>query len=236
MSKHLLVAAILAAPLPATAGEWSGEIAAGYLATTGNSSARALNAKAGLTYVSGPWKNALVASATNSSRQGASTGEAYFAGNKLDYGFTERDYLFFAVEWAKDLFGGIRERTSETVGYGRHLLLGPVHKLDAEIGGGLRQTEEQSSGEKHNDPIARAALIYGWKISETSALAQNVKAEYGASNTSIESATELKLMIIGTLAATLSYHVKHNTNVAPGIGRTDTQTVANLSYGFGSKD
>src|SRR3546814_6841247 len=49
------------------------------------------------------------------------------ANEQLDYNFTTRDYAFVAVEWNKDLFAAIRERTSETAGYGRHVLIGPTH-------------------------------------------------------------------------------------------------------------
>jgi putative salt-induced outer membrane protein len=235
MFNRIAVAALLSVPAVASAGDWSGEAAAGYLATSGNAETSSLNAKFGLNYLAGPWKNALLASAVSSSDEGSSTAERYFVGNKLDYGFTERDYVFLALEFEKDLFGGIRQRTSETVGYGRHLLLGPVHKLDAEIGAGVRQTEEQLTGDTHDDVIGRGALTYGWKISDSSAFAQLLKTESGESNTYVESVSELKLTIIGSLAAALSYTVKHNTDVPAGTEKTDTFTAVNLAYGFGAE-
>ena len=234
MLKLAAAAALLAAPVCAFCGDWSGAVAAGYIATSGNSDTRALNAKTELHWRQGPWQNKLNASALNTAEKGASTGERYFAGDKLSYDFTERNYVFTALEFDKDLFGGIRQRTSETVGYGRHILPGPVHKLDGELGGGVRQTEEQVSRDHHDDVIGRAELNYGWKISDTSTFAQVLKSEFGKSNTLLESATELKVVVIGRLAAALSYTVKHNTHVADGVGKTDTATAINLSYSFGA--
>src|SRR5438128_547529 len=101
-------AALLVCPGMACAGDWSGQAALGYLATSGNSSARSLNAKAAVDYKTGRWKNAFVASAISSADKGASTAERYAAGDKVDYGFTERDYVFADLEFEKDLFGGIR--------------------------------------------------------------------------------------------------------------------------------
>ena len=205
MLKLASAAALLAAPVCAFCGDWSGEISAGYLATSGNSDTRALNAKTTVNWVQGPWRDTLNASAINTAEKGASTGERYFASDKLDYEFTERDYVFAAVEFEKDLFGGIRQRTSETMGYGRHILLGPVHRLDGELGAGERQTEEQLSRDHHDDVIGRAGLNYGWKISDSSTFTQSVRSEFGKSNTLIESTTELKVTIVGSLAAALSY-------------------------------
>ena len=236
MLKPTSLAVLLAIPACAFGGDWSGELAAGYLATSGNSSTRALNAKAQVGWTQGPWKNVLLGSAINTAERGAVTAERYLTTDKLTYDFAERNYVFLALEFEKDLFGGIRTRSSETAGYGRHFLSGPVHKLDGELGAGARQTEEQLTRDHHDDAVGRAALIYGWKISDTSAFSQLLKSESGRSNTLVESTTELKLEVIGRLAAALSYTVKYNTHVPEGVGKTDTFTAVNLSYGFGTAE
>ncbi|MFA5939022.1 MAG: DUF481 domain-containing protein [Sinimarinibacterium sp.] len=213
--------------------QWSGEGALGYLATSGNTSTKSLNGKVKVDYTTDAWKNSFQGLGVYSADQDESTAERYGASDKLDWNLSELDYVFAAIDWEKDLFGGIRERISETVGYGRHVLNGPAHMLDLEIGVGARQTEENLTGDRNDDFIVRGLGKYGYKLSETSQFLQVLKVETGESNTYGESVSELKLSIVGNLFAGLSYTVKHNTDVPAGTEKTDTYTAVSVSYVFG---
>lgn len=232
MRRPLLMAPFLFMPQLAHAGDWKGEAGAGLLATSGNSETQSINGKFVLDYLETRWKNAFTATALNNGDEEGTTAERYTVGDKLDYNLDPKNYLFGAVDYEKDLFGGFRERTAETVGYGRHILTGPVHALDAEIGGGARQTEEQDTGEKENEAIGRAGGRYMWTISETSAFAQSLKVEYGKSNTFTEAMSELKLSIVGSLFVALSFTTRNNSDVPADTKKTDTFTAASLSYAF----
>ena len=214
------------------AGEWKGEAGAGLLTTSGNSETESLNGSFLLEYLAKPWKNTFTATGINNGDEEGRTAERYSVGNKTDYDFTENDYLFLALEWEKDLFGGIRERTSQAIGYGRHILTGPTHILDAEIGGGLRQTEEQDTGIEEEEAIARLSGKYQWIISDTSAFSQTVKVEHGSSNTFYETISGLKLSIIGNLFANITFTTRTNSDVPPDTKKTDTETAISLSYAF----
>lgn len=232
MLRHTLIAGLFLAPLATHAGDWKGEAGAGLLATSGNSETQSINGKFLLDYLQARWKNAFTATALNNGDEDGTTAERYTVGNKLDYNLDPKNYLFGAVDFEKDLFGGFRERTAETVGYGRHILTGPVHTLDAEIGGGARQTEEQGTGDKQNEAIVRAGGKYVWKISETSAFAQALKVEYGKSNTFTEAISELKLSVLGNLFAAVSFTTRNNSDVPVDTKKTDTFTAVSLSYAF----
>ncbi len=234
MVRRTAFAVMLVAPAIAHS-EWKGEAGAGLLTTSGNSKAQSFNGKFLLDWKSGEWRNHLNAVAINNGDEEGRSAERYSVGDKLDYNFTERDYLFGAVDWEKDLFGGFRERTAETAGYGRHILLGPVHTLDAEIGAGWRETEEQDTGDKQSEAIGRAGGRYQWKISDTSAFAQSLKVEYGNSNTFTEAISELRMSVVGNIFASISFTVRNNSDVPPDTRKTDTVTSVNLSYAFGTK-
>jgi putative salt-induced outer membrane protein len=227
-----ILAALLLSPALSHA-DWKGEAAAGLLTTSGNSESESFNGKFLLDWTRAPWKNSFSATAINQGDEDGRTAERYTVGNKLDWHLTGRDYLFGAVDWEKDLFGGFRERTAETVGYGRHILTGPVHTLDLEIGAGARQTEEQDTGDKENEAIGRIGGKYRWKISDHSAFAQSVKVEHGKDNTFTESISELKLTVIGNLFASLSFTLRNNSDVPDDSKKTDTFTAVNLGYAFG---
>jgi putative salt-induced outer membrane protein len=237
-TRILAALACLAAPTLALAADpngWSGEAGLGYLASNGNTKTSSMNAKFALNYVEDQWKNAFQATAFTASNEGASTGERYSASDELHYSFTEHDYVFGNAEYDKDLFGPIGERTVETAGYGRHVLTGPVHTLDLEIGAGARQAITNDTDQREDDAIVRLGGKYAWKISATSAFSQSLKIESGSTDTYTESVTELKFNVVGNIFASASYTLRNNTKVPPGIGRTDTFTALNLSYTFGVK-
>ncbi len=232
MLGRLLVLCSLVCVSSAYAG-WSGELELGYLASSGNTQAESLNGKFGLDYAGDQWKNALIASGVYTTDEGETSAERYAAADTLSWDVSAHDYLFVALDWEKDLFGGVRERLSETAGYGRHVLTGPKHVLDIELGAGARQTQANDTGERQNDTIVRGKAAYQLALSETSRFRQSLKAESGESNTYVESLSELKLSIVGNLYAVLSYTVHHNSDVPAGSEKTDTFTAVNLSYSFG---
>jgi putative salt-induced outer membrane protein len=226
------------APPPPPPPPWSGEASAGLIVTTGNSESETFNAKGEVIYQSRIWRNTLNATAIKTQQTDKVTGieartaERYLVGNKTDFNFDERNYAFLQLEYEKDLFGPVRERTSETTGYGRKLLTGPTHTLEAEIGAGARQTEAQGTEEKDDDLIGRGRVAYKWNFSETSYFTETAKTETGDSNTSAESVTELRVTLIGKLFAVTSYTVRTNSDVPPGTEKTDTITAFNLGWTF----
>lgn len=227
---------------------WSGEASAGVVATSGNSETQSSNARIQVVYTSELWRNTLEGSALQASstqtneltgaEESKVTTERYTLGDKADFNFTERDYAFLALEFEKDLIGPIRERTSETAGYGRKILTGPDHLLEAEVGAGMRQTETQVTptapiAVKEDDAIGRGRLGYRWNFREDSYLGETFKVESGKSNTTMESVTEAKLSLVGKLFALASYTVRQNTDVPPGTEKTDTVTAFSLGWTFG---
>jgi putative salt-induced outer membrane protein len=227
-------AAESAAPQPAPS-PWWGEASLGYLGTSGNSKSQSINAKLALDYQQGRWRNALATQAVQTADEGDTTGERYLLTDKLDFTFYAQNYAFLAGEFEKDLFGGIRRRTTQTAGFGRHLLTGPGHLLDVEAGGGARQQQSQESREEERDLIGRLALDYRYKISDNSGFHQNLKMETGKDNTFSQSLSELKLAIAGNFFASIIYTLQHNSQVEPGIKHTDATTAINFSYAFGHK-
>jgi putative salt-induced outer membrane protein len=216
-------------------GEASGHVEAGFLSTDGNSTSHSVNGKVHAEYKKERWKDTFETSMVNTAGTTGTTAERYTANDKVDYLIYEKNYAFVSGEWEKDLFGGIRERTSETAGVGRHFLAGPTHVLDAEIGGGARQTEENVTANKQNEAIGRVSGRYEWKFTDKNAFTEAVKSEAGETNTFSESVTQLKLAIVGNLSSALSYTLRHNSDVPAGREHIDTEAAVNLVYDFGKK-
>lgn len=239
----VLAASAVISPVVASADSpFSGHVAVGAIAASGNSESSTFNFEFGLKYDKDRWHNALKASAMqarseteddagNSDKQ--TTSERYVVGLRSALDFTENDYLYVQLDFEKDLFGAVRERTAQTLGYGRRLLHGETHKLDLELGAGARQSlAQEDDAQRVSEVVGRAGFVYAWQFSETSRFAQSVTAEYGDSNTYTESLSELKLAVIGGVFANLAFTVKHNSDVSADTEQTDTISSVSLSYEF----
>jgi putative salt-induced outer membrane protein len=232
----LLLAATAAqaqSPPPADKHGWSGAIAGGYIRTAGDSTTTAENLKAELNYTNMPWRNEFGVSAANGHTGSDTTAEQYSVNDKLKFSFNEVDYAFGAASFDADRFSGISKNFSESAGYGRRLLMTERQTLDAELGFGASQ--QQRVGEAHyvTQPIATFGGKYVYTFSPTSQFKQTLRTEVGSKNTFINPVSQLKLNIIGSLFAALSYEVRYNTTVPEGSRHTDTITSISFGYGFG---
>lgn len=212
-------------------GEWSGHADLGYTAASGNTETSRLQAAFGLQYEVAPWTHSLELATLQEEEGGDDTSDRFEAEAKTEYALSEASYVFGDVIYERDEFGGVFERTSETLGYGRKLLNTDVHTLEAELGVGARQSEFQD-GSEEEEGIVRAAAHYHRHLSESASFDQGLLIEAGDSNTYVESETALKLRINGNLYAKLGYTVKYNDTVPAGVEDTDKYTSVNLSYEF----
>lgn len=224
---------------------WTGEGSAGLVVTTGNSETTTANAKVQAIYASPDWRNTFDSTVIKTAQTSKVTGleevttERYLATNKADYNMTPQDYLFLSLEFEKDLAGPVRERYSETAGYGRKILVGPAHLLEAELGAGMRQTESQvvipqaPTAVKDEDVIGRGRAAYKWNFRRDSHFGETIKVESGDTNTFVESVTELRLALVRKLYAQASYTARQNTKVPAGAEKTDTITAFSVGVTFG---
>ena len=234
--RTLVLFTALIAPVSLMAQEppkspWSGKATLGYLATTGNTETSTLNTGLEVGYTVGKWAHLFTAAAVNSSENKVTTAEAYDAGWKSERNITDHDFLFGRLSWRKDRFGAFDTQFSQTVGYGRRLIDADKHKLNAEIGAGLRQSKDQL-GVEEDETIFRGGMYYKWLLSETAEFRQDLTTESGEKNTYVESVTALSAKVLGNLALVASYTIKHNTDVPPLSEKTDTYTALSLEYLF----
>ena len=233
--KTLALVALFATHTAQADDGWTGEASVGFLNTTGNTTTRSLNAKTTVGYGQGPWNHVAKFGALAAQRDMVTTDERYNAGYRATFDFTEFDYAFGSLDYDNDRFAGVIERSTEAIGYGRRLLRGEKHMLDADLGIGATQQKLAVSEESQTAFVGLFNARYQWLITDTSSFIQTLKIEKSKDNTFINPVSTLKLVIAGQLFTTLSYEIRTNTEVPAGTNRTDTLTSVNLGYSFGKK-
>lgn len=210
---------------------WAGKASLGYLSTSGNTDTTSYNTAFEVGYTRNKWKHTFKGSANGASESEMTTAEAYQAGWKSDYNFSEHSYVFGQVKWRKDRFAGVQEQLSEAIGYGRKIIDTPEHFLSAEIGAGHSSLEFADMTDE-STVIVTFGADYKWTFSETSNFEQTLDVESGSENTYIESVSAVRARLLGDFALVLSYTVKHNTDVPLGSQNTDKLSAVSLEYAF----
>ena len=236
--RTLIMVAALAAPLSSLAQDaqepaspWSGKASLGYLATSGNTDNSTLNTAFEVAYAVNKWTHEFSAAAVKASESSVTTAESYDAGWKSQRKIGDKDFLFGRLDWRKTRFGAFDTQFSQTVGYGRWLIDKDKHKLNAEIGGGARQSKD-FNGITNSESIVRGGLYYKWLFSETAEFQQDLTTEVGQDNTFYESVTAVKSRLLGDLALVASYTIRRNSDVPPLVEKTDTYTAVSIEYAF----
>lgn len=221
------------AQAPAAPGDpFVGNVALGYLATSGNTDSTNFNAALKVMWdLDGPWRHDWTALAINARTNDVTTAEAQAAGYKAQRDFSQMSYVFFSGDWRQDPFSGYERQVTEAIGYGNRLLETDRHMLALEAGVGAKQSD-LITGDELDEAIVRGGLDYLLRISDTSEFTQKLLLEQGEDNRYTESTTALKTRIVGNLAVVLSYVIKNNSDVPLGIEKTDRFTAVSLEYGF----
>ena len=210
---------------------WQGSVAAGYLATSGNSNTRSYNAKAMASYLTGRWQHMFMAQALGASDSGVTTASSHEFNAQSDYNLDQASYLFGYLDALHDSFSGYDRRLTELAGYGYRVLNSDTQQLTLEAGAGARQTR-YVDGTSQSAPVERLALNYLWKFSDKNSFSEQLSTEHGIDNTYTQSVTALTANLVGSFALSLSYTVKHNSQPFPGFKPTDTSTAVSLVYTF----
>lgn len=238
MKKSVIALALLAAPVSGvvmaedTQNEWSGDVSVTYIVNNGNTNGETFGGKAKAIRDWQNWRVTTRLEGVNQSDENGRTGEKYFGSAKLDRKLSEVSYVYTLLEHEDDRFSGYHYQTSLSAGYGRTVLNEDAHKLSLEAGPGYRRSEVEQGDKLEEEGFLRGALAYKWTISPTSHLTEDLSVEVGDESTITKSSTQLKTKINSTLALTLGYDIKHNSDVPEGTKNTDTTTYVTVDYRF----
>ena len=211
---------------------WKGDIELGYVKTSGNTDTTAAIMKLGVTGVYTDWVHQFTSRGYHATDTGNTTASNLMAQWRSNYVLRrDIDYLFGLVRYDNDRFAGYKLRMTEVAGYGHKIIKQENFRWAAEAGAGGQQTT-QTDGERNNEGIVRLGTWLDWNISKTSLFTYNLFTEIGSSNTYTESNAELSVKINETLSVVLGWLVKNNSDVQPGIEKTDMTTTVTLKYAF----
>ena len=246
MKPSLLLAAALAASLPgvAAANDWTGTGELGLALARGNARSENLNAKLAMAFEDDRWKHGYALSVLRAKGEvvgdfdGDGTPEEAFELNANRYEFgassalkvSERSYWVAALRYENDDFAPFEHQTTFSLGYGHSFIKDEDTTLTAEIGPGYRRSELAGNGGSQSEAIARGLLDFRHRLTGNTELFDTLLVEAGSDNTFVKNDFGVAVAMNESFALKAGIQLRHNTDVAPGLDKTDTLTTVNLVY------
>lgn len=215
---------------------WSGSADLGFTNLTGNTEETTITGQLSINRENKPWNWQNKFESFYSESKKIRTAEKYSALSKLSYNFLPTNYAFGRATYETNKFSGFAYQTSLILGLGWNIYDLETFKWDAEIGGGHRgaRIDHPVAGEDKNrdEYIATASTQLDWQFAKTSSFGQYFSYEVGDLSGIFYSSSELRMTIAGDFFFTLTYNVKHTSDVPFGTEKVDTETIGSLTYKF----
>jgi putative salt-induced outer membrane protein len=225
-----LLAGLLA--VESACADWSGKGTFGGVLARGNTDTETINLVIDVQNQLERWTHKAGATMLRTVTDDVTSADRWELRGETQYSLTPRSYIFGALRYEDDAFTDFEYQATASGGYGYRFIMTDATKLEGQIGPGFRQTEQRLTGEKNEDLIARGALNFEHKLTDTTLVYDRLLVESGSDNTFVQNALGVEVKINDTFALGLDYTVRHNTDVLPGSEETDQVLTANLVYGF----
>lgn len=251
MNKHtsLLAAALIAAlPMAASAQDagWSGTGEFGLAMARGNARSDNANGKIAFANEDDQWKHAFYLSALRNKAEvtgdfdgdGVVEEQMQLSANRYEFGassalkLNEISSWIAALRYENDDFAPYEHQTTFSIGYGHKFINSQRTTLATEIGPGYRRAKDAITGETNSELIARGLLDFKHQLTDNTSFYNLLLVESGSDNTFASNELGVVVAMNEKLALKAGFDARHNTDVGPGIKKTDTLTKVNLVYNF----
>ena len=233
MRKSAYVSVAIAAMLSVTTqarADWTakGELGASF--ASGNSENESANGTLEVKNSYDKWVHTLGLAGNYGNDGQDTTAERWEVRGQSDYKLTDRAYWFGAGRYEDDRFTAYDYQASLSTGLGYRIIDSERTKLWVQGGPGYRYAELRDTGESEDGIIFRGDAGLEHRLTDTTKVVERFLVETGSDNTFLQNDLGLEVTITGSLGLRVGYQVRHNTDVAPGIEKTDTLTTVGIIY------
>lgn len=230
---------------PAPQG-WHGTGELGFALSRGNSRSENLNAKLAFGKEDEFWKHDWSATALRSKggvkgdfdddgvedERYEETADRYELAASSAYKFDARNYLVGAGRYENDDFSPYDYQGTLALGYGHYFARSERTTFSGEIGPGYRRARDAETGAVDTGVIGRGKLELSHKLTANTTLTDTLLVESGSDNTYAQNDLGVAVAMNQAFALKAGLQARHNTEVEPGVEKTDTLTTVNLVYNF----
>ena len=158
--------------------------------------------------------------------------QKFFASAQGNYKLENPDHRLFAFSsYEDDRFSNFAYQATLAGGWSQKMWKTEKTAFEYSVGPGYSWAETQA-GVDNDSFIVRGSAAFKWFISDTAKFTQTASTEVGSENTKSRAESALTATISGSLSMKVSLRLDHNSNVAEGVEKLDTETAVTLVYNF----
>jgi putative salt-induced outer membrane protein len=223
--------------------DWVGKAEAGYVMARGNTETKTANAKLDLVNEKRIWKHFLSMGGLYGRSNDVTSAQRWDLYWRSDYSRSERFFTFGALRYEEDIFNGFDYQGTLSAGFGYHFIQTDATQFTGTLGGGYRRLRTEDliqdefgnvvqriKGERSEDGVVNAGIDYKHKLTDNTTLIDKLLVEAGPENTYANNELAIQVSMTSTLALSVAYAVRHNTDPPTGLEKTDQLTTVNLVY------
>jgi putative salt-induced outer membrane protein len=210
--------------------DWSGKAELGGSFATGNSDNQSVNAAFVVKNAYDQWRHELGFSGNYGNDGDQTTAQRWEVRGQSNYDFTPKAYWFGAGRYDDDRFSAYDYQASLATGLGYKFFDTDKTKFWVQGGPGYRYSKERDTGDTVDGIIFRGDMGLEQQLTGNTKVVERFLVEAGADNTYLQNNLGLEVMMSGALGLRVGYEVRYNTDVPPGVDKTDTLTTIGLLY------
>ncbi len=224
---------------------WIGKGQFGFLNSSGNSVAQAINGNIDLLRYDNAWKNELYVGGLYGKNSGIVSAERWLFREQADYTISGDWFAFGGLRFEHDTFNGFLYQGSISGGLGYKIINHIGTKLTAQVGAGYRRlrpetiTKDESGevisrvlGESTGEAIGTVGVDFSHNLTKTTTLTNQFLLESGADDTLLHDDIALTVKMSDALALSVGYGLAYNTKPPAPLKKLDTVATINLQFGF----
>ena len=242
----VLVSSLAYADDPTPVG-WSGKGEAGLVLARGNADTTTANVKLDAADFVDAWKHTVHLAFLYGKNATFATAQRLEGAWQTDYNFGKKAFVFGSVNGENDHFDGFVYQVTFSTGLGYKFIDTDTTKLTGTLGAGYRRLQpeellktpdgrvyERIPGESTSDGVASGGLEYLQQVTQTTKLTDKLTVQSGGQNTAVGNDFAVVVNVNHSLALSVGYGVRYNSNPPLGSKTTDQLTTLNLVYNFNS--
>lgn len=215
-----------------TGSGWSGSVAAGATARTGNTENVGVSGAIDLTYRKSRWEHIGKASGDYLRTREETQEQVIDLEYQVRYSLGDRSFLYGLTRYEDDRFSGFDYEFTASAGLGRDVIKTPAFEWTLAAGPTLRIARRADEDHSERAPGGRLTSALGWQVSETATVTDETELLADRDRVRAQNEVGLKLRIIDRLSAKLSFKAEYRSDVPEHAKHADTTTRGSLVYDF----
>lgn len=238
MHKRIALLLALTPALAMAENGWTGAGELGLALSRGNSETESLNAKLGLNFEDEAWKHSLGFAALRQKGESAASEELELTANRYElsgssaWTWDERRYVIGSLRYENDDFAPYEYQAIGAIGLGWYLIKEEATEWLIEGGPGYRRFKDVATGQTDGEGVLRAKMAYKHAFNDSTSFENVLLVESGSDNTFAQNNAGVSVKMNAKLALKAGLEIRHNSDVAPGLEKTDRLFTTNLVYSF----